>query len=80
MTWLSQSPDLNPVENIWKTLKKQIRERRPKIVNELQTFAKEEWAKTPFKNCQTLVEHTKPDCQSWLSIKEIQQSIKCLKC
>ena len=56
MEWPSQSPDLNPIENLWWDLKKAVARRRPKNLTELEAIAKEEWAKIPLKRCQTLVE------------------------
>lgn len=56
MKWPSQSPDMNPIENLWKLLKKRIRERRPKDLSELKLFAMEEWANIPIKTCQVHVE------------------------
>ena len=50
MKWPSQSPDMNPIENLWKILKKRISDRRPKNLCELKLFAKEEWAQIPVRH------------------------------
>ena len=42
MEWPSQSPDLNPIENLWTELKKHVRARKPKNVTELYTICHEE--------------------------------------
>lgn len=55
LTWPSQLPDMNPIENLWRTLKNQICGKRPKNLSELKVFA-EEWSKIPTKSCQALVE------------------------
>ncbi|KAI4871408.1 hypothetical protein NFI96_000872 [Prochilodus magdalenae] len=47
LEWPSQSPDLNPIENLWWDLKKAVAVRKPKNVTELEAFAHEEWAKIP---------------------------------
>jgi len=47
MDWPACSPDLNPIENIWKLLKDNVqkRENSPRIVDELKVALKEEWSK-----------------------------------
>ncbi|KAI4900378.1 hypothetical protein NFI96_000696 [Prochilodus magdalenae] len=55
LEWPSQSPDLNPIENLWWDLKKAVAVRKPKNVTELEAFAHEEWAKIPIGRCKTLV-------------------------
>ena len=35
MEWPSQSPDLNPIENLWSILDSNVRNRRPKYEDKL---------------------------------------------
>ena len=41
----AQSPDINPIENLWIHLKKKLRKRSPTNKNELRKVIKEEWEK-----------------------------------
>lgn len=45
LEWLSQSPDLNLIENLWKDLKKAVNRRSPHNLLELEHFSKEQWIK-----------------------------------
>uniref|UniRef100_A0A803JJL8 Tc1-like transposase DDE domain-containing protein n=1 Tax=Xenopus tropicalis TaxID=8364 RepID=A0A803JJL8_XENTR len=56
MEWPSQSPDLNPIENLWRELKlRAVHARKPSNKAELQQFCKDEWAKIPPERCKRLV-------------------------
>ncbi|KAK3509146.1 hypothetical protein QTP70_020257, partial [Hemibagrus guttatus] len=55
LEWPSQSPDLNPIENLWRELKIRVRARKPYNLQELGAFVKEEWGNVPQQTCRNLV-------------------------
>ena len=45
--WPSNSPDLNPIENLWSIVKTNVERRRPTNLDELRRFMVEEWDNIP---------------------------------
>jgi len=43
INWPSRSPDMNPIENVWKLLKQRVRKRLPQTIDELEDMIHEEW-------------------------------------
>ncbi len=41
LEWPSQSPDLNPIENLWRKLKVRVAKRQPRNLNDLERICKE---------------------------------------
>ncbi|PKC13986.1 hypothetical protein RhiirA5_253842, partial [Rhizophagus irregularis] len=45
--WPSNSPDLNPIENLWVIVKGNMERQMPKNLNELERFMEKKWSVIP---------------------------------
>ena len=50
---------VNPIENLWRYLKIQIRKRAPANINNLKKISQEEWYKIPNNYCKKLIENNR---------------------
>ncbi|PKC10359.1 hypothetical protein RhiirA5_288905, partial [Rhizophagus irregularis] len=61
--WLSNSPDLNSIENLWSIVKYNVEKRMPQNIDELKQFMAEEWNKIPDSFLVNLIQSMKRRCQ-----------------
>ncbi len=55
LDWPENSPDPNPIENLWGIVKRKKRNKRPKNADELKATVKETWASIPPQQCHKLI-------------------------
>ena len=67
--WPAQSPDLNPIENLWSILDKQCRDRRPGNENELFQILEEKWKSLDISLLTKLVDSMPKRCQAVIDSK-----------
>jgi hypothetical protein len=63
INWPSNSPDLNPIENMWHLIKNNVEKRLSKNIDELKKFMTEEWDAIPETTVKNLVSSMKKRCE-----------------
>ncbi len=77
LDWPACSPDLSPIENVWRILKRKMRQRRPRTVAHLKTCLQEEWDKITPETLHHLVSSVPKRLLSVVKRMATLQSGKC---
>jgi len=55
--WPEKSPDLNPIEHVWRILKQRVQKRFPRSKADLRQYLQEEWAKLSIQDLWGLTQN-----------------------
>lgn len=70
LEWPGNSPDLNPIENLWQVLKQSVRRRHPKNMNELKHCIKQAWCLDISRElCENLIRSMPNRCKTVIQSK-----------
>lgn len=64
MEWPPQSPDLNPIENLWSILESRMKDRQPNSEDELHDVVNDAWDNLPRDLLEGLVNSMHDRCQA----------------
>jgi len=60
----SSSPDLNPIEHVWKLLKDRVRVRKPRTQADLRQYIQEEWDKITMEDIRRITSSMQRRCKA----------------
>ncbi len=76
LDWPANSPDLNPIENLWGIVKRKMRDTRPNNADDLKATVKETWASIPPQQCHKLITSMPRRIEAVIKAKEPLPSIE----
>ncbi len=78
LDWPANSPDLNPIENLWVIVKRKMRDTRPNNEDDLKAAIKATWASLP-EQCHGLIASMPRHIDAVIHAKGAQPSIECIE-
>lgn len=66
LRWPAQSPDLSPIENLWRILKRRVAKHRTASLDDLWEAVQEEWGKLSPQLCSSLIASMPRRCRAVL--------------
>ncbi len=76
LDWPANSPDLNPIGNLWGIVKRKMRDTRPNNADDLKATVKETWASIPPQQCHKLITSMPRRIEAVIKAKEPLPSIE----
>lgn len=64
LPWAAQSPDLNPIENLWTDIKNAVSDQKPTTKSQLWNVVQSAWNNIPIERCQALVDSMPRRCEA----------------
>ncbi len=80
LNWPANSPDLNPIENLWGIVKRKMPYARPNNAEELKATIRATWALITPEQCHRLIDSMPRRIAAVIQAKEPQLSIECCTC
>ena len=71
MDWPAQSPDMNPIENVWKLLKERSKKRNSRNIDEFWTWLKDKWQKISVDECTALINSCSRRCRAVIDNNDV---------
>jgi len=64
MKWPANSPDLNPIKNVWRLLKYRVGKRFPKTDEEVRQYIEEEWERLQVDDFKKYIDQMHERCEA----------------